>query len=597
MNDLISFSKIAYRLAGKRLLVLIGLVALAAIFEGLGVSLFLPLLLGVDADNTLNQLLSSGFSAVHLPYTFRNVLVFMVLFFFLRSTVLILKECHTGKIISYLLVDLRCRLTRQLFDASYEYMLKKEQGYVNNAIMREFDLLLLAFKTYASILVSLGFVPIYILLPLILNPTISIGLFAFGMPFFFIIKKINLLTKRYSVRQSKHMARLHSILVQTLNYFKYLKATASYPSVLDKVKQESQTLGDIQYKTFLLQGITKHAFEPFALLALAGLVFYQVEILGKEVLEIAFLIYLLRRAINSLIGMQQSVRKFFSSVGSIRVYQTFDTELTRAYEKQPTQPTHPKFDVPIRFEQVSFTYASGPSVIENLTFEISPNTTIAFVGSSGSGKSTLVNLLTGILKPTSGQIFLGNQSFETLNTVALRNSIGYITQENVIFNDTIANNISLWTPSITQTDIIEAAKKAHIHDFIQGLPDGYHTLLGNDGLNVSGGQRQRIMIARELCKQTSLLIFDEATSALDGESEQEIQKNIDEFRGQKTIILIAHRLSTIKNSDCIFVLDKGQIVEQGTYQELCTQNSLFKRMVAQQITSESQTNHEPLYLP
>ena len=157
MNDLINFSKIAYGLAGKRLLILIGLAALAGIFEGLGVSLFLPLLLGVKSDNTLNNLLIQGFSFAHVPYTFRSVLLFMVIFFFLRSAILIFKEIQTGKIISYLLVDLRCRLTSNLFDANYQFWLQKEQGYINNAVLREFELLILAFKNYASILISVRF--------------------------------------------------------------------------------------------------------------------------------------------------------------------------------------------------------------------------------------------------------------------------------------------------------------------------------------------------------------------------------------------------------------------------------------------------------
>jgi len=171
---------------------------------------------------------------------------------------------------------------------------------------------------------------------------------------------------------------------------------------------------------------------------------------------------------------------------------------------------------------------------------------------------------------------------------ALRREIGYITQENVIFNDTIRNNITLWDEQVSNDAVCEATEKAHIRDFIENLPQGFDTLLGDGGINISGGQRQRIMIARELCKQSSLLIFDEATSALDTDSEIEIQKDIDEFRGEKTIVLIAHRLSTIKNSDLIFLLKDGGIIEQGTYDQLYELNGEFRRMADQQMTSQSQ---------
>ena len=209
---------------------------------------------------------------------------------------------------------------------------------------------------------------------------------------------------------------------------------------------------------------------------------------------------------------------------------------------------------------------------------------VAFVGASGAGKSTLVTMLTGLLRPSSGRIAIGGVSYDKIDHRELREGIGYVTQESVIFNDTVHNNISLWSSDAdSRNRVIATARAAGASDFIEALPDGYDSLLGDNGINISGGQRQRISIARELYKDASLLIFDEATSALDTESELEVQNSIDTLRGDKTIILIAHRLSTVKNCDMIFVLKEGRVVEQGDYDHLYNLDGEFTRMVGRQV--------------
>ena len=221
-------------------------------------------------------------------------------------------------------------------------------------------------------------------------------------------------------------------------------------------------------------------------------------------------------------------------------------------------------------------------MFDNINITLPPKQTVAFVGASGAGKSTLVTLLTGLLKPTAGEIFLGSARYEDIDQRLLRKSIGYVTQESVIFHDTIRDNITLWSDRGDEVRVRSAAAGAYINQFIEDLPKGYDTVLGDSGLNISGGQRQRINIARELYKNVRILIFDEATSSLDSESEREIQVNIDAFRGEKTVVVIAHRLSTIRNSDLIFVLKDGGIVEQGAYDELYSRGGEFRAMVDQQ---------------
>jgi subfamily B ATP-binding cassette protein MsbA len=209
------------------------------------------------------------------------------------------------------------------------------------------------------------------------------------------------------------------------------------------------------------------------------------------------------------------------------------------------------------------------------------------VGESGSGKSTLVDLLTATLKPTSGRVTADGRSLADVDVESLRRRIGFVSQESVTFDDTVANNITLWQGG-DPAAVRLAAERAHCAEFIERMPGGYDAVIGDRGVKLSGGQRQRLAIARELYKQPEILILDEATSALDSESEQAIQASIDGLKGQMTIIIVAHRLSTIRRADRIFVLEAGRLVEQGAYQELLSRpGSRFRRMCELQQLTDS----------
>jgi subfamily B ATP-binding cassette protein MsbA len=219
-------------------------------------------------------------------------------------------------------------------------------------------------------------------------------------------------------------------------------------------------------------------------------------------------------------------------------------------------------------------------VLHDINVRIEKNSTIAIVGESGAGKSTFVDLITGVLKPTTGKILIDGNDYSDIKLSLLRDMIGYVTQEIVVFNDTIANNISLWSLETGKAESIEqVARHARCEEFIQETQDQYDTQIGDRGFKLSGGQRQRLAIARELYKKPEILILDEATSALDTKSEVFIQHSIDSLKQNKTIIIIAHRLSTVRNCDYIYVFNKGRIVEHGTCDELYdNEGSRFRNM-------------------
>jgi ATP-binding cassette subfamily B protein len=239
----------------------------------------------------------------------------------------------------------------------------------------------------------------------------------------------------------------------------------------------------------------------------------------------------------------------------------------------------------IRFKRMSFEYPGAVSspVLEDIEFEVEPGTTAAIVGRSGSGKTTLIKCLAGLLEPTSGTILYDGVELTSLNYRELRRHIGFVLQENHMFDATIAENIAFGEEKPDPERVVWAARVANAGEFIERLPLGYETRIGETGLLLSGGQRQRIAIARAVYHRPAVLVLDEATSALDSESERAVKQNMDQLLRDRTSFVIAHRLSTVRDADVILVLEKGRLVEHGTHDELMARQGLYYYLCSQQL--------------
>jgi subfamily B ATP-binding cassette protein MsbA len=229
----------------------------------------------------------------------------------------------------------------------------------------------------------------------------------------------------------------------------------------------------------------------------------------------------------------------------------------------------------VEFRGVSFSYLPDEPVLRDIDLVVEPGQVVALVGSSGAGKSTLVDLIPRFYDPQQGQVLIDGQDVRGVSLASLRRSLGIVTQEVILFNDTVRNNIAYGLSDVPQERLEAAARAANAHDFIERLPEGYDTVIGDRGTKLSGGQRQRLSIARAILKNPPVLILDEATSALDTESEQQVQEAIDRLVKDRTTIVIAHRLSTIRSAHCIYALKEGRIVEAGSHDELLAAGGVY----------------------
>lgn len=398
-----------------------------------------------------------------------------------------------------------------------------------------------------------------------------------------IISWIGLILRKHSGMLQEKMSDITNVLHETISGVKIVKAFGMEEYENKKFKKETQGFFKLILRIVRIRNSASPITEFLSVIVGIFLIYYGGRLVledgtlkASEFLTFLFAIFQLMPPIKELSSVNNRMQE--SSAAADRVFEILDTKPTIKNVENPKPLKH--FDHKVDFVNVSFHYDdSDELVLQNLDFTVNKGEIIAIVGSSGSGKTTLVDLLPRFFDPTGGQILIDGIDTKEVYIEDLRKLMGIVTQETVLFNDSIRNNIAYGLDGFSLDKIIEAAKAANAHNFIMDFPKGYDTIVGERGAKISGGQRQRLSIARALLVNPPIMIFDEATSALDSESEILVQEAIDRLMYDRTTFVIAHRLSTIRNASRIIVLDKGKIVQQGKHEELLTdEHGIYKRL-------------------
>ena len=387
------------------------------------------------------------------------------------------------------------------------------------------------------------------------------------------------------IRKSGHRiqqatADITSILQETLAATRVVKSFVREPYEIARFDQQNKANFYANMKSAKLMGTLSPVIEFIAALGVTAIIWFGGRsVIGGDITAgslVAFLVYAINisNPIKRIARVLGSIQKALAAAE--RVFYIMD--LTDTIPQKPDAITLPSVEGNVEFRHVSFAYNQGETILHDVSFSAKPGQAIALVGPSGAGKSTVASLLPRFYDVTEGAIFVDGHDVRDVTLASLREQVGIVPQETNLFNDTVYNNILYGRLDATRDEVIAAAKAANADEFIQQLPKGYDTQLGDRGVNISGGQRQRISIARAILKNPRILILDEATSALDTESERIVQEALDRLMVGRTSFVIAHRLSTIQNAAKIIVLDKGSIVEEGTHQQLMAKHGLYAHL-------------------
>jgi ABC transporter, transmembrane region len=558
---------------------------LVGLLDGLGLAMFVPLLAIATGSNTGNESLGNLEFLIDFIHTLgielnlQNALLLMVGLFALKNFFFYLRIIYFNKIRIMGLLKIKLDLVSGLKNLSYKGFTTMDAGKIQNNMIGETANLIMSMTFYFSSIQHIVMLITYVFLAFSSNWQFAIMVGIGGCITNILYRYINKIVKNHARNKNLIGHDFSGNLTQSINNFKYLKATNYFKNYETKLNQNIHETERINYKIGKISAMAESLREPMIIIVIALVILIQVNVMGGNFGTILVSLLLFYRALAHLVNMQNSWIRFMETSVSLESVESLLSEFKK-YEEVSSYTDDIKSinDILVKDAEVIF---DGNPALKNINLTIPNKTSIALVGESGAGKTTLANLICGLLPPNKGEVITNNQSIYNSNLDSFRSKVGYITQEPVIFDDTIFNNVTFWAEKTPENleKFYNAMNMVSMKSFVENLDRQENTPLGNNGVLISGGQKQRISIARELYKDIDLLIMDEATSALDSETEKYIKDNIDLLHGKFTIVIIAHRLSTIKNVDKVYLLEKGEILDSGNYNELIEKSARFKRMV------------------
>ena len=495
---------------------------------------------------------------------------------------------------SYFIVFLQMETVRDLRNVLFEkyislplsFFSEKHKGDAISRITADIN------EIQASYLASLEALvrePLTIILTLISMFLISVKLTLFVFILLpvsgLIISTVSKKLKATSLLLQKENGNFLSIIEESLSGLKIIKSFTAENSFIKKYDKTVNDLYRLTTSVWQRKLLASPLSEFLGTLTIVAILWFggrlvltnNSELQPQQFFAYIGLFYLILNPAKAISTAFYSIQK--GNASAERILEILDTENPIKDTKNAQVKT--SFETNVEFKNISFKY-EDEYVLKNFSLKVPKGQMVALVGQSGSGKSTLANLLTRFYDVNEGEILFDETSIKNIQKHSLRQLMGMVTQDSILFNDTIKNNITLGVEGKSDEEIIEAAKIANAHEFIKDLPNGYDTNIGDSGNKLSGGQKQRLSIARAVLKNPPIMILDEATSALDTESEKLVQDALEKMMQNRTSVVIAHRLSTIQKADLIVVMQKGKIVEQGTHEELISKSGTYKKLVDMQ---------------
>ena len=546
-----------------------------------------------NAKYTLNDQLKYWTNELILRDTALNslkVLCYTIIGSFLfKNIFLYIKNITLAYIQFNLITNLRVRLYAHLQRMSMSYFDKSQSGELSSIVLNDVSNMRVAFGTsFHKLFVEPINIILFVSLLLIINLKLALIAILIVPLTGAIVILIGRSIRRKSKRTAEKIARIMSIMAENLNSIRVVKSFSMEPFETKRFTGEQERYYQLIFGRAKLRLIASPitemigAFIGVSLLWIGG---HDVLVAGsmssEDFIRFILILFSVLGPIRNLSNVSVELQKGFASAD--RVFDVLDTPIS-IRSKQGAKKISELNDK-ISFNDVCFNYDGTDSVIKNISFKIKKGTVTALVGSSGAGKSTVADLIPRFYDVVDGSVSIDGVNVKDIEIRSLRQMMGIVSQETILFNDTIGSNIKYGLQNVSEERMKNAAKNANALDFINEQPEGFNTVIGEKGIRLCGGQRQRIAIARGILKNPPILILDEATSSLDTESEHLVQIAIDNLMAERTVLVIAHRLTTVENADNILVMDNGEIVASGTHQELLSQGGLYTRLYNKQFKS------------
>jgi len=512
----------------------------------------------------------------------RNLSIFIFLLFLVRSIAKYLGRIIGTRIEEGMMKSIRDALFIHVSSLSMDYFARKKTGDIMSLLTNDVGVLNQAtissitrlWKEGTSVLIFM-----FLLFSISAKLTlIALGVSAIGL---LLIRTATGVLRRYGARMQKAQANYTSTLQESVLGIRVLKALGVEASMAKRFTDETAHFVRMSLRNVRVSALVPVVNDTFGILALVGVFFAggmalaAGEIAPSSLVTFLFLLFGLMGPITTIVGTISGMQRGIAAGANIAATLDEQPSIVDGSESVGT------FTSELAVKDVSFDYGEG-HVLHNISLTIRRGETVALVGASGSGKSTMLDLLLRLYDPTTGVVAIDGRDIRTLREQNYRRLFGMVSQETILFNDTVTNNIRLGEDDLSMDQVIKAAAIAHADPFIRQLPQGYDTVIGDRGTRLSGGQRQRLAIARALVREPEILLFDEATSALDTESERIVQEAIGEVLADRTAVIVAHRLSTIVNADRIVVFEDGRIVEEGRHDELLALAGVYAKLHAMQ---------------
>ncbi|MGE6398495.1 ABC transporter ATP-binding protein [Bacillus cereus] len=596
MENLLYFAKKLHSFSGKTLYINLLGMSLVSLLEGIGILLLIPMISvsGVVKVNSGSIPGSEVFEFLHnIPETLSLLIILSVYIFLVVAQSLLQQNLtlRNMKILINFTNHIRLEIYRTLLQANWGFFVKKRKSDLINALTEELGRVVNGTNLFFQMLTALIFTLIQVGIALWLSATITLFVLFAGLVLAFFSRHFIKKSKALGNQKSEVARSYLGGITDHFNGIKDIKSNTLEESRYTWLHTWCQRIEQEQLAFMKLKNSSQLFYKIASSILIAFLIFTSIKLFQAQPGQLLLIILIFSRLWPRFTSIQSNLEQLAASIPAFKSLIELQEECKKAEELQDIEQCY-KYVKPMSIKKgiecrnVYFRYNQKEPVyaLQNINLQIPTNCMTAIVGRSGAGKSTLIDILMGLVHPEKGKVLLDDSTITSDNLLALRKSISYVQQDPFLFNASIRENLLMIEPNASEEQIWAALDFAAAAEFVRMLPKGLDTFIGDRGVRLSGGERQRLVLARAILRKPSILILDEATSSLDTENEALIQSALEKLKGQMTIIVIAHRLSTIRNADQVIVLDKGEVVQRGAFNQLAQERKgVFRNLLGKQV--------------